>query len=62
MGADFHITPREIIRDFIELLDILYQHPTMRIEEVLNSKEFRFAPTQLEEQAPIGGSFAEFKL
>ena len=27
VGADTRITPREIIRDFIELLDVLYQHP-----------------------------------
>ena len=27
VGSDSHLTPREVIRDFIELLDIVYQHP-----------------------------------
>ena len=27
IGADQNITPREVIRDFIELLDLLYQNP-----------------------------------
>lgn len=27
VGADTHLTPREVIRDFIELLDIAYQNP-----------------------------------
>ncbi|MDD6440486.1 MAG: ATP-binding protein [Lachnospiraceae bacterium] len=38
VGADSHITPREIIRDFIELLDILYQHPEKTAGELLNSQ------------------------
>lgn len=37
IGADVNITPREVIRDFIELLDILYQNPGMSITGVLNS-------------------------
>ena len=31
IGADQNITPREVIRDFIELLDILYQNPELEI-------------------------------
>ena len=30
IGADSHITPREVIRDFIELLDIIFQNPDRR--------------------------------
>ena len=37
VGADTHLTPREVIRDFVELLDILYQTPGLSIEEVLGS-------------------------
>lgn len=29
IGADQNITPREVIRDFIELLDLLYQNPAL---------------------------------
>ena len=43
IGADQNITPREVIRDFIELLDLLYQHPGMTAEEVLSSEEFSYA-------------------
>ena len=43
IGADVHITPREVIRDFIELLDILYQNPGMSIIELLNSDTFSYA-------------------
>jgi len=43
IGADVHITPREVIRDFIELLDILYQNPEMSIIELLNSDTFSYA-------------------
>ena len=37
VGADTHLTPREVIRDFVELLDILYQNPGLGIGEVLGS-------------------------
>ena len=46
VGADTRITPREIIRDFIELLDILYQHPELRAEALLNSEEFSYAKSE----------------
>ena len=35
VGADIHITPREVIRDFIELLDILYQNPAASVADVM---------------------------
>ena len=37
IGSDSHITPREVIRDFIELLDILYQNPQINISELISS-------------------------
>ena len=40
VGATSHVTPREIIRDFIELLDILWQDPSQRVDELLRSDEF----------------------
>jgi hypothetical protein len=46
IGADRNITPREVIRDFIELLDLLYQHPTMSLEELLASDEFSYAKSE----------------
>lgn len=43
IGADLNITPREVIRDFIELLDLLYQNPQMTVNELLNSDAFSYA-------------------
>ena len=46
IGADQNITPREVIRAFIELLDPLYQNPGMRIEALLESEEFSYAKSE----------------
>lgn len=46
IGADQNITPREVIRDFIELLDLLYQNEDITITEMLNSEEFSYAESQ----------------
>ena len=35
IGADANLTPREVIRDFIELLNILCQNPSLRVAELL---------------------------
>lgn len=40
VGAQTHITPREVIRDFIELLDIMFQDPTVTIESLLADRSF----------------------
>ena len=37
VGADTHLTPREVIRNFVELLDILHQNPGTTIESILAS-------------------------
>ena len=59
VGADTKITPREIIRDFIELLDILYQHPGMQAQTLLNSEEFAYAKSDaVSDEADL--PFAEF--
>ena len=36
VGADTHLTPREVIRDFIELLDIAYQNPSTPAASILS--------------------------
>ena len=46
IGADVNITPREVIRDFIELMDLLYQNQNMRITDLLNSGEFSYAKSE----------------
>lgn len=61
VGSDSHLTPREVIRDFIELLDIVYQNPGVSISTLLGSEDFSFAKPALQEQevAPL---YAELKI
>ena len=42
IGAEQNITPREVIRDFIELLDLLYQNPDMNLQELMQSDQFTY--------------------
>lgn len=37
IGSDSHITPREVIRDYIELLDIVYQQPSIDVSDLISS-------------------------
>ena len=46
IGADQNITPREVIRDFIELLDLLYQNPSLTLGELMESEAFTYANSQ----------------
>lgn len=61
IGADENITPREVIRDFIELLDLLYQHPNMTMASLLASDEFSYAKSEAvtDDADPL---YTEFKL
>ena len=43
VGADTHLTPREVIRDFIELLDIVCQNPGVNVADLLASDVFAVA-------------------
>lgn len=61
VGADTHITPREVIRDFIELLDIVYQNPEVDIDAILRSDDFSYSVAQVSEEA-IHMEFAEFEV
>ena len=46
VGADTSITPREIIRDFIDLLDIVWQNPDKKITDLLNSDQFSYTKSE----------------
>ena len=61
IGADTHITPREVIRDFIEVLDIIYQNPGMKVRTLLGSDSFTYAQNAVSEEA-TDAQFAEFEL
>ena len=61
IGADTNITPREVIRDFIEMLDIVWQNPKTTIESLLDSDKFKFT-----EQSAVSDKkkpdYTEFKI
>lgn len=66
VGADTHLTPREVIRDFIELLDILCQNPDANVAELLQSVGGdALAPTAATDDTGTAGddrNFAEFTI
>lgn len=61
IGADSHITPREVIRDFIEVLDIVYQNPQLKVAELLGSESFSYSQNEVNEE-DTQAEFAEFTL
>ena len=61
IGADTHITPREVIRDFIEVLDIVYQNPCIKVRTLLGSDRFTYAQNAVQEEN-THTDFAEFEL
>lgn len=61
IGADQNITPREVIRDFIELLDLIYQDNRLTVAALLQSGNFNFAPSGAVSDETTA-SFAEFKI
>ena len=61
IGAEQNITPREVIRDFIELLDLLLQHPDQGLSTLLASDQFSFSKSDaVPDDAEPG--IMEFKL
>ena len=61
VGAETHITPREIIRDFIELINILYQNPQKKAADILGDNSFQMAKGGVPEEE-IGDAFLEFEV
>ena len=67
VGAETHLTPREVIRDFIELLDIACQNPGTNVDELLRSDAFSGAvaapaETRAAEGGDVDPAFAEFTI
>lgn len=61
IGAKTNITPREVIRDFIELLNIHFQNPGKNMKDLLGSNGFTFAEDAIGEEQ-IHQEFAEFEV
>jgi hypothetical protein len=61
VGAGTHITPREIIRDFIELVNILHQNPKKSVSDILGSNSFEMAKGGLSDET-IHSDFLDFEV
>jgi hypothetical protein len=61
VGAGQNITPREIIRDFIEILNIILQNPGKTLESVLGGDGFAYA-TATENEQTIHDDFKGFEI
>lgn len=61
IGADTHITPREIIRDFIEVLGICHQNKKMSVKEILGNNGFEMAKGGLSDEE-VHSEFVGFEL
>ena len=61
IGADSHITPREVTRDFIEVLDIVMQNPNLSVKELLGADTFKYAKNEIESEK-VSEEFAEFSI
>ncbi|MBE5023602.1 ATP-binding protein [Olsenella sp. DSM 107455] len=65
VGADTHLTPREVIRDFIELLDILCQNPGADVDALLKTDAFSgavSAPAVAAGAQDVDDAYAEFTI
>ncbi len=64
VGADTHLTPREVIRDFIELLDIAFQNPEKDISQLLRDEGALsiVGTTSTSDSGTNDAPFAEFTL
>ncbi|MDD6278869.1 MAG: ATP-binding protein [Ruminococcus sp.] len=60
IGAESHITPREVIRDFIELLDIAFQNPQINISEFIVSDSMTSIISK--SSGNVDDEFAEFEI
>ena len=52
-GAESMITPREIIRDFVTLLDLLYTNPDKSFEEIAGTVERTTAAADVDEAEEV---------
>ncbi len=58
VGAAEKLTPREIIRDFIEVMNLLLQNPDSSVESILNNKGFSYTKSLQEDS--IDDEFTTF--
>ncbi len=61
LGAEALLTPGEIVRDFISVLNILHQNPKIKFAELIHDSKFK--PTAAGKDASLDeDNAAEFSL
>ena len=62
LGAEKLLTPREVVRDFISVLNILQQNPDVTFGELIQGPEFQLASVPHDSDVDPEAEFAEFTL
>lgn len=62
IGAAERITPREVIKDFISVLDIAKQNPSLSLKDIIGGEGFEFSKTEAEENESVSDGFTDFSL
>ena len=62
IGTDSHITPREVIRDFISVLDLCQQYPEMTVTDIIGSDKMTFAAAEAGDGSEADEGYAEFDI
>jgi transcriptional regulatory protein LevR len=62
LGAQELLTPREVVRDFISVLNILQQNPQLTFKELIQSSNFQPTRTGKNSDVDENSEFAEFTL
>ncbi|MFB3917470.1 MAG: ATP-binding protein [Terriglobales bacterium] len=62
LGAEAFLTPRETIRDFIAVLNLLRQNPAFTFEQVIHGSDFKPSASAPDPDVDEKAKYAEFKL
>ena len=62
LGAEELLTPREVVRDFIAVLNILRQNPEVRLSDLVRGDSFQPSTPGPDPDVEPGGQYAEFQL
>jgi hypothetical protein len=62
LGGDTLLTPREVVRDFLSVLNILHQNPMLNFEVLVHGPEFKPTRVGPNPDEIATGAYAEFSL
>jgi len=62
LGADLLLTPRELVRDFISILNVLQQNPQLQFADLLDRVGLQYSTAAATASAEESDEFAEFTL